>query len=221
MGNILQIGYATEGTTDLRFLGNIIQKTFENIALDCQTEIEVYQPESLKKEGATFVEQVTRLVSKYHYFHIICIHADSDSNSIANRMRCNFNPAFREVELLPAPACKNLVAIIPVHMTEAWMLADIDLLKIKMGSTLTNEELGLPAHSNLIESLRNPKRVISEALRIGQETHPRRRKKLNISNLYSPISQELTLARLNQLPSFRTFVENARIAMAKLNYLNL
>ena len=35
MSNILQIGYTTEGVTDIRFLENIIRRSFERIVLEC------------------------------------------------------------------------------------------------------------------------------------------------------------------------------------------
>jgi hypothetical protein len=219
MPNLLQIGYTTEGTTDLRFLGNIIHRTFEKIALECQSEIEVYQPEFLKKEGTTFVEQICHLATRYNYFHIICIHTDSDSRSITKKMKYSINPAITSVQSLNEPACKNLVSIIPIQMTEAWMLADIDLLKTKIGTTMSNLQLGFPSHSNLIESISNPKTLLCEAIRRANVSHSRRRKHIALSSLYSPISQELDIERLNELPSYSAFESNAREAMIKLNYL--
>ncbi|OFY75101.1 MAG: hypothetical protein A2275_02125 [Bacteroidetes bacterium RIFOXYA12_FULL_35_11] len=106
-------------------------------------------------------------------------------------------------------------------MTEAWMMADLDLLKKKMGTDKSNNELELPIRSNLIEKIADPKSCISNALRIAQISQPRRRKKLTISNLYTPISQELRIDKLQLLPSFKIFEENARQAMIKLNFLQL
>ena len=37
----LIIGFVTEGTTDHRFLETIIQKTFEDIAFECDNQIEI------------------------------------------------------------------------------------------------------------------------------------------------------------------------------------
>ena len=219
MRNVLQIGYTTEGSTDLRFLGNIIQKTFENIALECISEIEVYQPEYLKKEGIGFIDQIVKLAEKFSYFHVICVHCDADSPSIENRMQHNINPAINEIKNTEGDLCKILVAVIPVQMTEAWMMADFDLLKEKMSTNKSNNELELPIRTNLIENLANPKECIINALKIAQISQPRRRKKLTISNLYSPISQELAIEKLRILPSFKKFEENVRNAMRQLNYL--
>ena len=219
MSNILQIGYTTEGTTDIRFLGNVIQKTFENVVLRCNTEIDVYQPEFLKKEGTGFVNQIVSLTIKYSYFHVICIHCDSDSPTIDKRMQFNIDPAFSAVEDIEGNVCKNLVAVIPVQMTEAWMLADTKLLKEKIGTDKSDSELALPTKANQIESISDSKATIGNALRIAQSEQSRRRKKLQISDLYSPVSQELTIEKLQQLSSYNNFEQNVLAAIKKLNYM--
>ena len=51
MSNILQIAYTTEGSTDERFLGDIIEKTFESLLFKSDIEIEIadlYTPISQK-----------------------------------------------------------------------------------------------------------------------------------------------------------------------------
>ena len=219
MSNILQIGFTTEGTTDVRFLENVIRRSFEFIVLDCNSQIEVYPPEYLRKKGENFVEQVVNIVKKYPYFHVICIHSDADSPDIEDRLKNNFEPVFAAVEEFGNDVCKNLVTIIPVQMTEAWMLADLDLLKEKIGTSKSNRDLGLPNRIKSVENLADPKAVIKEALRVAQLDQPRRRKKLKISQLYSPLSQELSIEKLMQLPSFRYFMENIRSSLKKLKYL--
>lgn len=219
MSNILQIGFTTEGSTDERFLSNIIQKTFESAVFECNSDIEVYEPMHLKKQGDGFINQITKIASEYSFFHVICIHCDADSPNIENVMNEKINPAFTAVKNLENNACANLVAIIPVQMTEAWMLADCDLLKEKIGTSKINAELGLPVRIREIETINDPKETISNAIRVAQSNLPRRRKKLTISNLYTPISQEISIDNLMQLSSYSLFMENIERALRKLNYL--
>jgi hypothetical protein len=183
------------------------------MVLKCNSQIEVYSPEFLRKEGEGFVEQVVNIVKKYPYFHVICIHSDADSPDIKERLKNNIIPAFTAVEELENEVCKNLVAIIPVQMTEAWMLADIDLFKEKIGTSKSNSDLGLPSRIKLVENLSDPKSVIKEALRLAQIDQPKRRKKLTIAHLYSPLSQELSIEKLMQLPSYLNFIENIGISL--------
>ena len=217
MSNILQIGYTAEGTTDQRFLSNIIRKTFEYAVYDCHSEIEVYEPEFLAKQGENFVSQIEKIVKEYSYFHVICIHCDSDSPTIDDVFRNKITPALNAVTLLD-DVCKNLVAIVPVQMTEAWLMADFELLKAKIGTTKSNNELGLPNRINQVERIADPKEVVSSAIKIAQAGLTRKRRKLVISSLYSPISQEVSIEYLIQLPSFNRFLNEVRNALKRLNY---
>lgn len=220
MSNILQIGFVTEGSTDVRFLKNILWKTFQHVAFDCNTSIEVYEPEELtEKNGATYKDQILDLSIKYNYFHVICIHRDSDSPTIDKTLQLIINPAFESVQRHHGDNCKNLVPIIPVQMTEAWMLADTELLRNKIGTKLTSAQLGLPNRINQIESISDPKYVINSAIRIAQShSTKRRRHNLSISNLYSPISQEISIGHLEKLSSFLHFKEGVRESFKRLNY---
>ena len=58
MSNILQIAFTTEGNTDKRFLGNIIEKTFESLLYESDTEIEIHSPVHV-------TEIVKHLIKKY------------------------------------------------------------------------------------------------------------------------------------------------------------
>ncbi|MEA3494926.1 MAG: hypothetical protein U9R42_02710, partial [Bacteroidota bacterium] len=58
MSNILQIAYTTEGSTDKRFLGNIIEKTFESLLFEGNIEIEIHQPIHVTEQGKTFNEKI-------------------------------------------------------------------------------------------------------------------------------------------------------------------
>ena len=68
MTNILTIGIISEGVTDERFLPNIIRKTFEELAFECNGEIEVYEPESFKLNTFEVNEFANFVVSKLHNY---------------------------------------------------------------------------------------------------------------------------------------------------------
>lgn len=220
MSNILQIGFTTEGTTDIRFLKNIIWKTFQEIAFECSTDIEVYEPEVLYRTGDTFNEQIVNLTINYKYFDVICVHRDSDSPTMDDTYNYLINPSFLLVENHVGDNCKNLIPIIPVQMSEAWMLANRELLKEKIGTNMSNAALGLPNRTNQIETITDPKELIINAIRLAKAGSTRRqRSSLSISDLYSPISQELEIHDLERLNSFVHFKDGIRNALIKLNYL--
>ena len=219
MSNILQIAYTTEGTTDKRFLGNIIEKTFESLLFESNMEIEIHPPVHVTEKGETFKEIIKSVAIKFNFFHVICVHCDSDNPSVDSVLQNKINPAFRLVHNTEN-ACNNLVAIIPVQMTEAWMLVDIDLFLREINTDKSCNELNLPCRASQIERIANPKTRIEEALINAQSNISRRRNKLKIAELYTPISQKLSLQKLEQLPSFRVFKNNVKRSLIKLNYLN-
>lgn len=218
MSNILQIAYTTEGSTDERFLGNIIEKTFETLLYESNTEIEIHSPVHVTEIGESFNEKIQAIATTYNYFHVICVHCDSDSISNETVLNHKINPAFQLVNNTDN-ACKNLVAVIPIQMTESWMLADINLFLTEINTTKSCADLNLPCRANQIESIANPKSRIEAALREAQINVSRRRNKFKIADLYTPISQKLSLPQLEQLPSFRYFKENVRRSLINLNYL--
>ena len=218
MSNIIQIAYTTEGSTDERFLGNIIGKTFESLLFEGGTEIEIHAPVHVTGKGKYFIEKINAVATTYNYFHVICVHCDSDDPAVDTVFNKKLNPAFQLVNNT-ANACKNLVAVIPVQMTEAWMLVDIDLFLTEINTDKSCDELNLPCRARHIESIANPKNRIEEALREAQINIARRRNKLKIADLYTPISQKLTVQQLQQLPSFKAFKDHARQTLINLNYL--
>src|SRR5690606_34437672 len=140
----LQIGLTTEGTTDVRFLKNIIWKTFQAVAFECSGEIEVYEPEYISNFEGDFASAILKISQDHSYFHVICIHRDSDNATIDNVMEHLIEPTIEKVEEFSGANCKNIVPVIPVQMSEAWMLADKELLKRKIGTLLSDKVLGFP-----------------------------------------------------------------------------
>jgi hypothetical protein len=103
-------------------------------------------------------------------------------------------------------------------MTEAWMLADKELLKSEIGTDKSNSDLGIHREP---ETIADPKDTIKNAIRIAKEnsTKRKRRKDLNISDLYQIIGQKLALSKLDGISSYQEFKNNLRDAFKQLNLL--
>ncbi len=218
MSNILQIAYTTEGSTDERFLAKIIERTFEALLFESKTVIEIHPPIHVSNNNKSFNKKIQAIATTNNYFDIICVHCDSDFTSNKKVIENKIKPAFELVKNTKN-TCKNLVAIIPVQMTEAWMLADIELFLKEINTDKSCSELGLPCKTTLIEKIANPKKVIEEALVKSQLNKSRRRNKLKISDLYIPLSKKIKQQKLEMLPSFKLFKDEARKALINLNYL--
>ena len=140
---------------------------------------------------------------------------DTDLNTFSFKII----PAFNSVKnALDNNLCKNLVAIVPIQMMEAWMLADKELLKREIGTQKADIELGL---HRLPESIADPKDTIKEAIRIGrQDMTKRRRNDLTINDLYQIIGSSINIHCLHNLSSYKKFREAVQAAFRELNYLN-
>ena len=117
-----------------------------------------------------------------------------------------------------AEYCKIIVPIVPIQMTESWMLANIELFKVKIGANnMQNIDLGIHREP---ESYADPKQVISDAIRLAQSVRTkRRRNKLTINDLYGEMGQSLSLDDLRRIPSFCSFEDNVKRAFRELGYI--
>ena len=216
------IGYLTVGTTDSRFLESIITRTFVKVAFECKGQIEVVEPlvHLVKERGMPFSDQVVACCLQADRLGVmaVCVHTDADSYSVANVMQSKITPAMQRLNAQKNAVCKNVVPVIPVQMTEAWMLADTQLLKEEIGTELEDSELGLHKHP---EKVSDPKSVINNAIRIAHSRlSQRRRRNLEIGELYRPIGQKIGLNNLEPLESYAAFCHSVRNAYRNLNYLH-
>ncbi len=221
MVNQVLVGLTAEGKTDYRFFENLITKLLIEIGYDCKHDIN-FTLIPLVNSEQSYTKKVIKAaeVGKKDFgISILVIHKDADSNSDESTFKSSIIPAQKAVsELSCGTHCLNIVALVPVQMTEAWMLADRELLKEQIGTKKSDEELGILKRP---ESYTNPKKIIEEAIRIARsELTKRRRGKLELSELYLPIGQKISLEKLDKLESYRKFKESVRDAFRKLNLLD-
>lgn len=217
MAKQIIIALATEGSTDLKLLSSIIKRTFDKIAFaECRQEIEIFDPVNLKQMHGDIQNKAINYAKEAvnNGANILCFHADADDPTDDRAFRQRIDPAFKAIQEDEQDLCKNLVAIVPVRMTEAWMLADKDLLKSELGTTKDDSELGI---NKSPESFANPKKIIEEAIKKARAGKHRRRK-LPIEQLYIPIGQRIELEKLELLPSYVKFRKAVQDVFKELNY---
>jgi len=216
----LIIGMITEGKTDVRFLESVIKRTFELVAFECTGDIEILDIQKIRVQKSTFIEEVMEAATKgweNYGISTLCVHTDADSINDDFIFQNKIIPAFEAIENSKEEICRVLVPVVPVQMTEAWMLADTVLFKEEIGTEKSDNELGIH-HSP--ENIANPKQAIKDAIRIALEHLPRRRRKLNIAELYLPIGQKINLQQLENIPSYFKFKQSVRNALRVLNLLH-
>ena len=221
MSNIITVGFVTEGPTDVRFLSNIIRRTFETVAFECATDIDVTAVGPIDVPKTNINDYVLTATQKAHDtgMMVVCVHADADDDTDVDALTHRINPAFMAAKLTLAPQINpNLVAVVPVRMTEAWMLADKPALKRQIDTTLSDADLDI---NRLPERIADPKACIKEAIRLSLAHRTKRhRHGLSINDLYEPMGVNTDLAQLASLPSYQKFQEAVRDAFRRLNYLH-
>lgn len=206
--NYLLIGLYIEGTTDVRFLESVVRRTYEDIAFDGRGDIDIdVCVLKIDKKGLGFVDQIQKVA--IHGLHssgirILCIHTDADASSDLQAFARKIDPALKALrQLEESEACRVCSFIVPVYMTESWMLGDKELLKKQIGTDLSDAELGI---TDRPEEIQRPKTIIEEAIRIARQgTRQRLRNKLSISDLYLPVGQQIEIEKLENIPSFVKF----------------
>ncbi|HBV15130.1 DUF4276 family protein [Chryseobacterium carnipullorum] len=217
----LFIGLISEGTTDTRFLFSVVERTIEQIVFNFGDATEIYIEELKKDSGKSFVNQIIDANVIYHkenFINILLVHNDADYEDDSRVLQNKYSPLIQSIESNNDVICKEIVPIIPVYMIEAWMLADTDLLLDEISTNKTKAELGINGNP---ESFTNPKNKIKEALQIINQQKPKKRRKdLQINDLYQIIGQKIEIEKLLELNSFIKFYTQITDSLIKLKFIH-
>lgn len=207
----LFIGLIAEGTTDVRFLKNVIFKSIQELSWQCDNQVEIFDIREIAADGEGFVEKMLK-ASKNAWqdygISALCIHADSDARTIGAVMQNKFEPFFSALKDMPEEEyCKHIIPTIPIQMVESWMLADKELLKQLINAKdMSDADLKI---DRAPESYADPKNAIENAIRISMYEQPKkRRNQIGIGDLYEVLGNRLSLEKLRSLPSFVEFEKN-------------
>lgn len=113
-------------------------------------------------------DKLQSLVDEDSEFDLVFVHRDSDADDPSERAL-----EVAEAHALHSEFLPNLVPIIPVHETEAWLLVDEQQIRDVVGRPNGSTPLVLPKIKH-IETTKNPKEVLDAALLTASETKGRR-----------------------------------------------
>lgn len=218
----LFVGLITEGSTDVRFLKNVVFKSVQDLCGDCENDIEVFDIKEVKADGGTFVEKMlnaTHIASAELGLSMLCIHADSDNRTSDNVIKNKFEPFFNELSKMnDEEYCKRIVPTIPIQMIESWMLADKELLKQMVNANdMRDIDLGLEKSP---ETYSDPKDIINNAIRMAMSRQSKKKRdQIKISDLYEVLGMRLSLEKLRMIPSFREFEQNVKNVFREIGIL--
>jgi hypothetical protein len=218
----LELALYAEGPTDARFLPPIIQRTTEQLLRRYEVKsADVVTVNIPKITGYNNRDQcILEAARKAANCNILIIHSDADHPTRERAIQERFRPGYELVRRTQESLCKSLLPIIPVRMTEAWMLAaEHDLLREVIGTSLRPQELGLVNRARQVESDPNPKHTLRLIMQRAHSAHSRRHYIVNLDRLYLPLGRRISLDRLSNVPSYRQFVDDLTETLQFLHFI--
>lgn len=217
----LFLGYIYEGITDKKFFNSVIERSITDILFQYSTkdvEIVLIPFETL---GNSFVKQSLHAIEtgrKENSIDIFFIHSDADDVTNETVMKYKFQPLLKAIADDNNIVECSIIPIIPVQMTETWLLADFELFANEVSTVKTKSQLNLSGNP---EEFTNPKLKIIESLRIINNERPKKRRKdLVISELYQILGQKLEINNLKKLKSFQDFYNQSFDVLKKIKLIN-
>ena len=214
-----------EGASDARFLTSIVQRTGEQLVLQHgRTVTDVLAPLIVRRQpGEDLAASVLRAARQASGYHCLIVHADADRRDPAQAHVKRMQPGIAQVIAARAKEpglCDQIVPLIPVHMTEAWMLADAEALCAIIGTVMGAADIGLPLQPHEVEGIADPKRVLHQAIQRALAGRPRRRRQIERAEIDEPLARQISLAKLARVPAYQQFTDDLRHALRTVHILN-
>lgn len=207
----LTFALVREGSTD----DGLVRLIREVIIASAGERINVVMGER-RTYGGRPATQVARIMQEEGTsVDLLFIHHDSDDRDHTS-MAQEIHDAARDFS-----SPDSVIPIVPVQETEAWLLADEELIQSVIGrrtGLLDRSGLGIP-ELNRIEDTASPKEILHEALVKATKDSRRARKRTRsrLSDLKASIMDFLDIdGPLSALPSWKRFREDTETAVERL-----
>lgn len=142
---------------------------------------------------------------------LLFVHRDAEREPLEARVA--------EIESAAASmAIDELVPVVPVRMTEAWLLFDLPAIRQAAGNPSGGLEIAVP-ELDQVESEPDPKTLLREALLAASEKKGRRRSQLkrDLGRRVQRVGEYIEdFSPLRQLPAFRRFEAETRKVLHRI-----
>ena len=211
-----------EGATDARFLTALIPRVVVAMLHERgRQELDVLPPRVVFSKKEKRLDKIVDVAEQAYGSHLLLIHADADSQTAVPALRERIQPGVEKV-LQSVPThelCRHIVPIVPIHMQEAWLLADGEMLCDQIGTNVPLSALSIPAKPHQIETLADPKTELKRIVDQATESRSRRRRPFDIGSLYTPLGERIDLTKLGKLPAYQQFWADLAKALADLHLI--
>ena len=217
----LSLALYLEGPTDERFLPVIIQRAANRVLSQrALAVVEVIEPLVLRPSSKVQgnAERIFSVARQARGYDILIVHRDADARTPDRALERYFKPGLKLVQTSKEDVCRELIPIIPIRMTEAWMMADVEAFRDVAGTDLSAEQLGFPLRPRQVESIRDPKHELNMALD-QIFARRRRRKRVRLGQYYGPLARRIRLDELDNVPAFRQFTKDLVNLLAAMRFI--
>ena len=205
----IRILFLGEGTSDDGIADHI-----GAIAADRGVDVTVTNPElgRLEHVGHSLQDKLTAVRNLGGEYELVAVHRDADAMGRHVRVS-EIGAVIRE----HMPQVVH-VPIVPVRMTEAWLLVDESAIRRVAGNPNGRCALGLP-HVRRIEAIPDPKAELKQVLSKASELTGRKLDRFNrrFSENRRQLLQRLDAdGPVSRLPSWQAFVGDVEAGLARL-----
>jgi hypothetical protein len=213
------LALVAEGPTDYRFLPSVLYRLTEDLCLHHGlSTVQVDPVRALDLDG-TIRDRTEQIVAAARQadgsYQVLFLHTDGAGDPEA-AIRERFMRWNRGLAAL-GRADERAIAVVPVREMEAWALSDGEALRGAFGTTLSDDQLGLPRRAQDVENVRDPKRMLKMAYE--RALRPRVPKRPVVAALEA-IAERVELTRLRMLPAFQRLEQDLRNALRDLQYVS-
>lgn len=188
-----------DGTSDRRMLMPLIESLMDRY---CPVQFETRFVDWLPPGTRSTAERVKAAVELYPC-DILFVHRDAEG----------VEPSAREAEIRRGiegvSSAPSLICVVPVRMTEAWLLTNETAIRAAVGNPQGVAPLNLPSLTRL-ESI-DAKEVLLRALELAKDLGARRTRRFKPEAYRHRVAEVLSdLGPLRQLPSFQHLESQVR-----------
>ncbi|MCX6153144.1 MAG: hypothetical protein NT007_03175 [Candidatus Kapabacteria bacterium] len=212
MKNEINYTLLTDGSSD-RVLIKIINWLFNDLIPNIPIKGQ-FSDFSFLKKPPTISRLDLRIKAAIEYYpcDILFVHRDSENESREDR--------YEEIIRFWNKASlsnQKMIPIIPVRMSEAWLLIDQQAIKIAASNRYYKGNITLPNTQNL-EREPDPKKLLFELIQQVSELTGRRLKKLNVHTARHIVAENIdNYSVLRNLSSFILFEEDVKKVIAEIS----
>jgi hypothetical protein len=198
-----------DGTSDRSLIPILRWLILQNVDGEIELRGEQADLKRFPVRPTTLIDRVKATMNFYNP-NLLFIHRDAENQPLEQRIR-EIQEATQNLRL---PVAK----VIPVRMTEAWLLVDETAIRKAVGNINGRVRLSLP-NPDRLEGLSDPKKVLHDLLSKATELPARRR--FPISSAAGKVADFMDCRALRQLDSFKKTEADTRVALESLKGIKL